>query len=186
MVFPSLNFLFLVLSIDLGHAPYSTNAESLLHVGEGGRSHLSMFQGPRKHPILSDLSLPHTMASRLLLSLKWRVGKNMGWGVSEDWAEILTLLLTSRGHLWWGTQLLWVSASSFEKWEQYPPHLGLREAQGEKLMESMWLRGSVQPVVNKQQHLLYAALWMDSAPIIRLWALWGVRCLLNGEMDLTG
>ena len=57
-----------------------------------------MFQGPRKHPILSDLSLPHTMAPRLLLSLG-RVGKNTGWGVSEDWAEILTLLLTSRGHL---------------------------------------------------------------------------------------
>lgn len=147
-----------------------------------------MFQGPCKHPILSDLSLPHTMAPCLFLSLR-RVGKNTGWGVSEDWAEILTLLLTSRGHLWWGTQPLWVSASSFEKWEQYPPHLGLREAQGEKLTESTWLSGSARPVVHKQQHLLYcAALWTDSAPIIRLWALWGIRCLLNrnGEMDLRG
>lgn len=132
-----------------------------------------MFQGPCKHPILSDHSLPHTMGPCLFLSLR-RVGKNTGWGVSEDWAEILTLLLTSRGHLWWGTQPLWVSASSFEKWEQYPPHLGLRDAQGEKLTESTWLSGSARPVVHKRQHLLYcAALWTDSAPIIRLWALWG-------------
>lgn len=108
--------------------------------------------------------------------------KNTGRGVNEDWAEILALPLTSRGHLWQATWPLWVSASSFEKWERYPTHVGLREAEGEKRTRSTRLRGSVQPAAPTRQHLLFlycASFWIYSAPLIRLWTLWGIKYLLN-------
>lgn len=57
-----------------------------------------------------------------VISVRPRVDKNIGRGVREKWAEILTLPLTSRGYFREVTQPFQVSVSSFGKWEQYPSH----------------------------------------------------------------
>lgn len=114
--------------------------------------------------------------------------KNMGQGVGEDGVEILTLPLTSHGHLWQGTQPLQLSVSLLEKWEQYPSLQVLRGLK-EKTYERLWLGRSFLPSRNGSTSFSSTVLPFEFILSLLLYCEHFQESNIywtNGEMDVRG
>lgn len=136
-----------------------------------GTFSLSLSLCYRSHQVITSflISSPQTpMALSLHLSLG-RVDKNIGRGVREKWAEILTLPLTSSGYFREVTQPFQVSVSSFGKWEQYPSHGVIRRLKEKSVCKA---HGSVvvpsTPSKPRSTISFFTGLPSECVPITRL------------------